>query len=122
MAKTSFMSDPEFQNWFLRRHSVHELNALFEQYLKETNSIETFESWFNRLPLMPELMNLIHNIYVLDQKGKKDRESLVINLQVTKPIPIKPKLPPITKEDIDRFSDFVANGGLDDYLNKKKNQ
>lgn len=121
---TASMNDPEFLRFIFNNMPRHMLNEAFDDYLQTNGLTESFESWFMRLPFNADLMNLIHMVYEFDQQGKRDNEELLISLAVTKKTPKQfNRKPPITTEEINAFSDFMASGGLDALLdNKKKNQ
>ncbi len=123
MTTQASMNDPDFLRFLFDHLPKNMLNEAFDDYLETNGLSESFESWFARLPFNADVMQLVHMIYQFDQQGKRDNETLLISMAVTKRSPKPFPLRPITKEEIDRFSDFIAAGGLDDYSrNKKKNQ
>jgi ribosomal 50S subunit-associated protein YjgA (DUF615 family) len=106
------MDSPEFKKWLFDNMPKEILNEAFEDYLKQTGALETFESWFARVPTNKELMSMIESIYHIDQHGRRSSKTFVVKLLVE-------EQHVSTVNNIDKLSDFIASGNLSNY--KKKN-
>lgn len=77
------------------------------------NYPEDFDSWLSRVYLNDSVMFLIYQIYQLDMIGRINKESMVVSLKVNK------VNKPVSSETLDQFSDFMASGALDAYVDHR---
>lgn len=82
---------------------------------------EDFNSWFAHLPENEGVMSLIYQMYQLDQVGKANKETIIINLKARKIMP-----PATIEQSIEKLNEALKYGVLEDVFrlarNKKKNQ
>ncbi len=77
---------------------------------------EDFDSWLNRVSMNDAVMFLLYQIYQLDMIGKVNKENMIVSLKVSK------ARKPLTDDDLNKFSDFMASGALDIYLEHRRNK
>lgn len=102
----AMMDEPEFFKYLFGSLPVDHIKRAYEEYQERTTGQASYELWVETLAGRPDLDDLMHRIWHIDQMAKAANEIWVINLEISKKIPKDPVKQRSDKITVDEIVEF----------------
>lgn len=102
----AMMDEPEFFKYLFGNLPVEHIKRAYEEYTERKTGQASYDLWLSTLMDRPDMADLMHRIWHIDQAAKQANEVWLINLEITRKVPRDPAKQRTDKITVDEIVEF----------------